>query len=890
MRALTPDLLETLSSHYQAAAHGYRCRMELDYVIAAVGGGVGALVQSKLGPADGTTFDSPTSLGNIILAVPFGGNAADVWEVDPRQTSICAVDTNAVQIARNIHALDDGGYDTTAMQGLPVDGYGGPYMTSFDCTFVSKSALLLLELSGVGLDGYQTLTKVDQPQNFLVPHDLGTFATVADGDIIVASYIWNKSGGVPDPIVDGSVSDFIQLVDENHQGNFWWWVGYKVIGPGIDGATVLGTSAGGRPWGGCAVRLLAGHATSGTFHLRPTSVQTDRSRRLGAAQLDATIENEAGGIGVALDSLLQTDAPCRLFQWYGNQANEVLTFAGLTDVDVDARDVRTATIRARDYMKWLIVQGFVASAPQGAGEAGAVRTPANGVYLEYEASAIVEDILDKAGVPTAQRAVTPTSYVLDEYILSDGGSWADQIIGDDRITGLTGYEMGATGAGVIYFRPMLASASPDSDTDPTPDYSYVIGETPGEDLVSPNVLRLDRTLDDYDLKTRIKVRASLATAKPAWTELWHSNTFTKPVGIWWDSAQADHIKVLDRGTKKIYNFKITSPRARDGTGIYPLYVGGNVDYPRGLSGDPADATIFWVLDAGGILGHTTGNKVHKYRKSDGAHLSSFSLPDGVWSDLKVTSSYIWLTSLSTDKTHRYSKTGTAGPSYTTTVSGHAQSNPTGLFADGTTLGIFFLAHARFILVDETDPTTIDSTNALGVTSGIVSTAGTSILGGEIKTTTHDRLWACSDDLGLIWEFQLTEPVTSAVATELIDTDLEDALGLLSGTMDRVHDAHPLVAAHPFEVRRATLTMAKTITNVAQAQETAARTLAELAHRRDVLDLGIVGHPGHETGDLIHVTDPVTGIDSLWVLDTYRDSMDERGFLGTVALVPYDPEF
>lgn len=631
----------------------------------------------------------------------------------------------------------------------------------------------------------------------------------------------------------------------------------------------------------------------GTVSYPLISIGLDKSRRMVASEADVVIDIGNGDIPVSVGGNLQTTAQIETYQWYGDVANAVRTFKGLIDLIHEDRgpDSRILRITARDRMKWLIDDSFVATAPQNADEDGAVRTPANGVYLNYDVDDIVIDILNRLGWPAADRNIAPTSFAVAEYILTDGTSWADNIIGENRLTDLVGYDAWADENGIFQFQPAAGNLSADSDTDPVPVYSYIVGDT-GSDLdINPTVLTLAHEIDDDDLKTRVRIRGQLPGSTPAWTQVWASSKLTLPVGVMYVPADSSHIYVLDRGTKKIYRLK-ESDGTRSDSGIWPLYIGGSVTHPIGLSRDPADSDRFWVLEAQyWTTGSITGNKIHKFDLSDGSHLTNYSIADGKWTAIKVSAANIWLTNWSTDKVHKHSKTdGSSVASYTVTYGGVAQINPTGIFVDGTTLGIFFYGKARFLLVDESDPTTIDTTNALLVTSGVISTAGTKILGGEMNTDSHAVLYADSDALHLTWKFNLTTPTTADVSVEVANQALEDELGFLSGLADREHDLHPGDADHAFEIRRETIEIQKLLTNQAQAYDMAIRNLALLSHRREVLDLGIIGNPGHQKNDLIQVTNAVSGIDTLWILDTYQNDMEDSSYVGVISLLPYDPTY
>jgi hypothetical protein len=904
MQSLTDDLLDILESKFQAAASGFRGRVEIDYVIPGVPPDtVPDVVQEKSVTASTDTqlsFDDLVTVGNLVVAVLVSREVYPTM-ADGSWTLIGSA-TGEADYAYKAGLL-------TAVRVYARVATSTSAVVAREATG-NKMWMYAFELSGADIAAVTVLEADDQAAG---PLDLGTF-TSATGVAVMACGIGRQTDQANNGFACTPGTGWTELKDQSITpgpfGGTEPWIYYAKATPSsenLDATATITATEGGQDvgnWGGVAVLFGASGGTDDTLDteaLQPSRISKDKSRRLGSSQATVEVPNEAGQLDLSPDGHIKSHHPIRIYQWYGDAANEVLTFTGLIDEVHEGRDPRTVVITARDMMKRLIVQTFSATAPQGDGEDGAVRTAANGVYLDTDVDTILDDILDRAGWPTADRDITPSGFPLEEYIIADGSTWAEAIIGENALTGLTGYDAGVDEAGVFYFRPLTASAAPDSDTEPTPDYTYEVANADASNLTSGNVIRLDHEIDDYDLKTRVKVRGSLATAVPAFTELWHTNLFTLPVGVWYDPTQSTHLRVLDRGTKKIYNL-VQATRAKDGTGIYPIDISGDVTYPLGLSGDPADSDVFWVLEARWRVGGGNTASVHKYDASDGTHSAEYALPDGQWSDIKVSSGSIWLANYGDDLIYQRSKVdASAVASFTMTYAGTDQTAPTGIGVDGTTLALFFYGKARFLLVDESDPTTGDPTNALGVgtvgdpDSARIKTGTTKLLGGEIDTDTDAHLYACSDDLGLVYKYALTEPSTSEVAIEVVDTDLEDELGFLAGAEDREHDTHPGDADHPFEIRRETLTLAKTITDLAQATETANRALAVLAHRREVVDVGTVGNPGIQLGDLHQLTDPVTGLDDLYVVDTYRDDMtlssDGKGtYLATVAYVPYSPSY
>jgi hypothetical protein len=617
-----------------------------------------------------------------------------------------------------------------------------------------------------------------------------------------------------------------------------------------------------RQWG-------TGEAAGVTTHAyQPTRLDIEQSLAISAGQLSAAFANEDLPLGWGPSSVFPTNSRIRVYQWYGDAANEVRTFTGVVDRVADSRDPLTTVIACRDMMALLIDTTFSATAPQGADEAGAVRTEANGVYLNREVSYIVNDILDRWGWPSADRAVTATSYTLAEYALVDGESGAGAIIGQDRLGGLVGYDAWADELGVFHFAPSVASRSLTGAE--TASYTFRTGV---------DILSLSDSTDQYDLRTRVKVRGPLTTETltDTWREVWRTTKIRYPVGIWHDPSDAGNIRVIDRGTRRLYKL-----RQSDRVVLSSVYLGGVIPNPLGVSGDPSDSTVYWVLNAPWMWGSGTASSVKKVRKSDNVVLATYTLTTDHWSSVKVSGSYIYLANLTADRVYRRNKaTGAAVDSFSHTYGGATQLNPSGLMVDGATISVMWNnsgTTARFLQCAEGAP---------GTVTKVVKTAGTVLVGGEMDTTTHTECWGGSDGLGIVAKFTLVDvgSMTTTVSREAVDTALEDELGLLAQVEPRVHDTHSGDAAHPWVARRDTVTLDAVI-SLSQAYETAARRLDALAQRTRVLDAGIIGNPALQKTDIVRVEDPVTGISEDWLIDTHRTSMAAGGtWVGTLALVP-----
>lgn len=602
------------------------------------------------------------------------------------------------------------------------------------------------------------------------------------------------------------------------------------------------------------------------------SMSLDRSRKMAAAQLDVLLENEARTKGwyTGDGRVFIQHNQIRAFTWYGDPANRVRVFTGLIDRVHEHRNPKRITLKARSRMALLLdPHVFETFAPQGADEEGAVRTEANGVYLDAAIEDIVNDILDRAGWPTVDREIATTGVTLAEYDLEDGTSWAGQITGSDRLATAAQCDVWDDELGVFHFEP-----SPLLDeSEPTADWEFAAGV---------NVLALDHEADDETRATRVIVSGPMTSTVPKWEEVWSTSKLTYPAGIWHDPDDPDNLRVIDRVTKYIYTI-----RQSDRAIIAKAYLGG---YPLGLSGDPTDPDHYYVLHApwrnkGLGAGSATGNRLKKYAKATNALVSSNSLPDGRWTALKTDGSNVWLTHYDDGKIYKRTMSGGAVSSHTTTHDGEVQTQPTGLWINGTTMGVFFSGHKRFLLM---------STSAPGTVTGSQSTQGTRIAGGEADTVTDIDLYADADKgsfgltSGYLAKFTLAELVTNDVEATAVDFDLEDALGFQAGLADRDHPDCPNdVDPHPWESRTARYEM-KVVQSLAQAQAVADAQLIALSRVRRVLDLATIGHPAIQLNDVIRYLDDIAGIDAKWVIDTYRAAITGRGtYVGSMSVLPWE---
>ena len=382
------------------------------------------------------------------------------------------------------------------------------------------------------------------------------------------------------------------------------------------------------------------------------------------------------------------------------------------------------------------------------------------------------------------------------------------------------------------------------------DYTFKTGE---------DVLSLSYEKDDDQLYTRVRVKGpmTVSSSTDAWEEVWQTNGVTNPIGVWYDPADPGNIRVLDSHTKRIYLMQ-QSDRAI----LSSVYVGGSASFPLGLSGDPADSDAYYVLSAPWAFGYaSTNNKLIKFRKSDNAVLLVFSLPNGRWSDVKVSAVNIWLTNLDDNKFWKFDRvTGNPVTGYGLYGSGIIFPDPTGVAVDGTEITVFYAAGRSYVM-DESAPTT--------VIRSLLSAAG--MWGGDWDTSTHTELFVVGSAQHSTWKYTTTTTVETSfqILVEAIDEDLEALLEALTG--------------YP-EIRRKTVTL-PAIISVADAQAMAEQILLSIAKFGDSLDVGIIGNPAIQKGDKVRIEDPVLGVASNWQVISYRSDLsgDAGTYLGVLSL-------
>lgn len=875
-QALTVAELDALASRLQVGAtRRIQAELEIDHVVGAVPPAVtpgivqtGTLLGGTI--AGGATMTMPGAVtpGNILVAV-----------VRQRQNWTGAVvppNTNGSQANFGTGAW-------TSIAGpardkdYPPDPFHGDSgieifgkvadSASSTCHFYAYQDAVVYELEGVTLAGAIDISSELQSGTTM---DVGSLGSPAAGLLAFMGVSVNCADGV----ASGWTPDADWTLDLEFHGTSFssdrpFWMGHSVgDGTALEATIDFGS---GQLWGGVAVLLAASDsgtpASLATARFQVETMSIDRSRKMQAAQLDASLPNELGDLGyyTGVDGLVNPNNQLRAYAWHGDRANRVRLDTGLLDRDTEHRDPRTVALKARSRLKLLLEpHRFVAIASQVAGETGAIRTEENGVFLNRSPEYIAAAILDMAGWPADDRSIATSGIVIPEYDLSDQGAWVDQLSGTDRLTAIAGWDLVEDELGILTLGPNDLAAAEEPDA----DWTFEAGV---------NVIALDHQVDDEERSTRVRVSGPMTSSVPKWSEEWATTVIRDPVGLAFNPSDPDYLYAIDWKTQYLSKLKLSTRKV-----VARWYLGGSLNYfPGGLCFDTVTGDFF-VLDTNWVHGANTHAQVVRLDGPTKAHVATYALPDGQWSAIKTDGANLWLTNYGDDKLYKRSMTAVAVSSTTITdLSGDLQHNPTGLWIDGTTIGVFFEGIERFLLVDSSAP---------GVVTGSQSTKGTQITGGEKNTVTGDELYADRYDStsGHIWAFDLADDVTTDVVKWAIDYDLEDALGFQAGVADRVHEDCPNSDdPHPYEIRIATVEL-RTINDPDQAQAVANYQLVLRKRLRRTLDLLVVGHPGIQVKDWIRYIDVIAGIDSKWMVDTKRDVLLKSGPWTTqMSVLPWE---
>lgn len=868
MQPITETLWAILQSKLQAGPSGHRARLEVG--VASVAGGTTrweefsrSAFYPALGPTtSGKRYDWTSRLLNASGDEP-------LVEVDGANYHVASAGPAAYEQDNHIAAADEWwsalDFDVTVAIDLT-----SPFITGFIRSFRLHVGDFLGDASLFDGNGafariqggasWQLLIGNASTDHFadldFDPTDAPVYLRWQHNGTVSRAKCWPQSAsepawGDPDTVSRADVGD------DGITGNLF---GYSVVCT----ATGVGNVAGDLD---VKVDYIDPGTTDGSvteFAWTPyqvISASVDKSYGAESDALSVAIANDAGDFSPLAEApVVVNDTPVRLFQWYGEDANEVLTFTGLGDQITDHRLPHVVTIRAKDRMKLLLNESIIVTDPQGADEDGSVRTPANFVWLNAQAIDIVNDLLDAAGWPASKRDITDINYTVDEFTAALGDSFAGAI---RRVANLVVYEPWVDENEVFQMHPRPSVLTGVSSDDPVEAVASFSGAN--------EVHVIDSGLDDQGLRTRVYVFGPAATAaQETWTEIWHTNVVQSPNGIWHNPDEPTKLWVIDGRTRKVYKIdQATLTR----TTLSPALSSNSL--AGGMDGDDPDSTSYlWVLEtpfrnaADGLPSSSDPCKIRKVRISDWVTVSSHSLGFGTYTAIRATNDYLYVARFDTQKIKKLAK---ADYSLVDTIDVSAFGSPTGLAINGTELWIF--AGGEIHVVDEGAPTVEIDTHPIPGQVG----------GGEIDSVDPDFMYADFPSLGVTYKYQLLIPGTPAIGGQAIDYTLEDALGARGGVEPRDHVGCPNDAdPHPFAIRLEVMTDDKLVSNT-QAQDTANRLLARLSRRNRTVQIGVIANPGIQKGDPIEVHDPPSGLDhQLMMVETYTTIQNDNSYLGVIS--------
>jgi hypothetical protein len=343
---------------------------------------------------------------------------------------------------------------------------------------------------------------------------------------------------------------------------------------------------------------------------RPKRINLNRNLRMGPDQASIDLINEALPYGWGPTSIFPTNSRIRCYQWFGDPANEVLTFTGVIDKIGDDRDPLTTSLECRSMAGPILVdQTFSTTGPRAptrTGRSGPRRT----ACTSTEGGRLHRRRHPRPRRLAVRRRRRRRHLVRPGRVHRRGRR---ELVGHARAP-----------RGVRGVRPVGRRGRRHPPQAPRQRgrrrrraHRRLRLRDRDRMTASPHVMSLGWETDQYDLRTRVKVRGPLTTLKNAWTEVWRTSKFHLPVGLWYDPTDSANLRVLDRGTKRLYKL-----RQSDRVILSSVYLGAVCAHPLGLSGDPASSTVYWVLEAPWrTTGVSTNNKILKLRKSDNVVLA-----------------------------------------------------------------------------------------------------------------------------------------------------------------------------------------------------------------------------------------------------------------------------
>lgn len=232
---------------------------------------------------------------------------------------------------------------------------------------------------------------------------------------------------------------------------------------------------------------------------RVISIGRDSSLELDADALTILLDNADGAFNfddATADLYLFSRPGLRaiVWQWYGDVANQVVTFTGrVTAIDIDEAAAQV-TLHVYDAFYPLLQTEIIPEAPQDPTVVGAEMEMPNYVYVNKTAKEVLMDLITvKGSIPEALVALADPPFAFS-LITFQSGSVGDAVL---RVAELSGQRVWADAYGII--RSAEITTVPDT-------YWTFEADT--------DVTTLVNSMDDADSKTLVRVVGSADVTDP----------------------------------------------------------------------------------------------------------------------------------------------------------------------------------------------------------------------------------------------------------------------------------------------------------------------------------------------------------------------------------------
>lgn len=302
-----------------------------------------------------------------------------------------------------------------------------------------------------------------------------------------------------------------------------------------------------------------------------------------------------------------------------------------------------------------------------------------------------------------------------------------------------------------------------------PDYidGFFLGDDGDYTLLSPQreaggenlVIHGLGALSYLDRARMLPCSFSLEDSIGTWTKIWATTSVNRPVGVAFDAAMSGYVFVGGLGSRKV---KKLDQATRAVVASSAALWSGTDRAMGGISLDPDDDTIMWILEAPWLLGSGANTKIRKYQRAASGLpttlLDTYDLGSAVkLTDIRVDGDYVWTSRYDNDRIQKRDKSDPTSivASSTITYKGKVQRKPNGIAINGTKVAYWFGGDAG----GGTGRALIADTSAYTTITGVQNTTNVSAFGGEWTTEGGDDfLYAVSYTLGKTWKYQLTDAI------------------------------------------------------------------------------------------------------------------------------------